>query len=162
MRHSLPLIMAAAALAAGPALAQDAPETVGMARAIEAAQGSVAGGVLEAELETEGGIRVYEIDIVQGGDVYEVSVDAQSGEVVSQSEQRLDSFVSGIFQDEELQAAEAASGMLVEALTGLEQDGARIEELELDDEDDRWVYEIEMDGGGEYHLDTGTGELVED
>lgn len=169
MRHHLALLAAAAAFAApGAALAQEATAQAGavtMSRAIEVAQGRIDGGVLEAELETEGGAEVYEIDIVRGSDIHEVSVDARTGEIVSETEQRLDSFVSGIFQDDALSAAEAARATLVGALAGLERDGARIEELDLDEEDDRWLYEVEMEdasGGREIWIDAATGEIVED
>lgn len=170
MRHHLAPILAVAAFAgAGPALAQDATAQTGlipMSRAMEIAQGSVNGGVLEAELETENGVQVYEIEIVQEAEVFEISVNAETGEIVSKTEQRLESFVSGIFQDDELAAAQAARGTLQGVLADMEgTDGARIEELSLDEEDGRWLYEIEMeDGNGrrEVLVDATTGEIVSD
>ncbi len=161
------LLSASALVGAGHALAQDAtiqPSVVGMASAIEVAQASVEGGVLEAELETEGGIQVYEIEIVRGSQIHEVSVNAQTGEIVSGTEQGIESFISGIFQEDELEVAQAARGILNDALVTLEeQDGVRIEELSLDEEDGRWFYEIELEdamGGRDVLIDATTGAIL--
>ncbi len=167
LKHLALLLSASAFAGPGVAIAQESvtqPEVVGMAKAIEAAQTSVDGGVLEAELETEGGLQVYEVDIVLGSQVHEVSVNAQTGEIVSATEQRLDSFISGIFQDDELEAAQAARGMLGQALATIEQqDGVRIEEISLDEEDGRWLYEVELEdttGSREMMIDASTGEVL--
>jgi len=170
MPYKFPALAAAILLAPGAVLAQDAPtaqaERVSMTRAIEAAQAQFDGGVLEAEIETEDGALIYEIDMVKGSDVYEVTVDAQSGEVLSQSEERLTGFLSGLFQEDELQAAGEARENLMKALTDLEAaDGTRIEELSLEEEDGRMIYEIELtDASGEREvmIDAATGEMVAD
>ncbi|HAC50610.1 MAG TPA: hypothetical protein DCE85_15220, partial [Sulfitobacter sp.] len=56
--------------------------------------------------------------------------------------------------------------VLMKALAELEgQDGTRIEELSLDDEDDRMVYEVELtDATGEREvlIDASTGEITQD
>ena len=132
----------------------------------EPANRSIDGGVLEAEIETEGDALVYEIDLVRGEAVYEVTVNAATGEVISQSEEQLTSFLSGLFQEDELRAAGTSRDVLMKALAELEgQDGTRIEELSLDDEDDRMVYEVELtDATGEREvlIDATTGEVTQD
>ena len=123
-------------------------------------------GWLEAEIETKGDALVYEIDLVRRESVYEVTVNAATGDVMKQSEEQLTSFLSGLFQEDELRVAGTAREVLMTALTELEgQDGTRIEEVSLDDEDDRMVYEVELtDATGERELliDATTGEITPD
>ena len=169
MPHKFPAIATSLLLAPAALFAQDtASQTnqISMSQAIEAAQGSIDGGVLEAEIETEGDALVYEIDLVRGDAVYEVTVNAATGEVLSQSEEELTSFLSGLFQEDELRAAGDSREMLMKALAELEgQEGTQIEELSLDEEDDRMVYEVELtDASGERELliDASTGEITND
>ncbi|MEX3313925.1 PepSY domain-containing protein [Sulfitobacter sp. PS-8MA] len=174
MRQHFTALAATLILAPASAMAQDAAtpapaaqnERVSMTRAIEAAQAQFDGGVLEAEIETEDGRLIYEIDMVRGSDVYELAVDAQTGDVLSQSEERLTSFLSGLFQEDELRAAGDSGDILMKALADLEATGVtQIEELSLDEEDGRMVYEIELtDASGEREIliDAATGETVVD
>ena len=168
MRQPFTAIAATLLLTPAAALAQEAPSEgpLSMTRAIEAAQAQIDGGVLEAEIETEDGALIYEIDMVRDGEVYEVTIDAQSGEVLSQSEEQLTGFLSGLFQQDELRAAEAAGDSLLQTLTTLEgAEGAQIEELTLEEEDGRMVYEVEFTeaaGAREIMIDAATGERLSD
>ena len=169
MPHKFTALAASLLIAPTALFAQEtAPEAerVSMSQAIKAAQSSIDGGVLGAEIETEGDALVYEIDLVRGEAVYEVTVNAATGEVISQSEEQLTSFLSGLFQEDELRAAGSSRDVLMKALAELEgQDGTRIEELSLDDEDDRMVYEVELtDATGEREvlIDASTGEITQD
>ena len=146
MPHKFPAIATSLLLAPAALFAQDtASQTnqISMSQAIEAAQGSIDGGVLEAEIETEGDALVYEIDLVRGDAVYEVTVNAATGEVLSQSEEELTSFLSGLFQEDELRAAGDSREMLMKALAELEgQEGTQIEELSLAEAEERLVNEM--------------------
>lgn len=169
MTHKFTALATSLLLAPAALFAQEtAPkaERISMSQAIKSAQSSIDGGVLEAEIETEGDALVYEIDLVRGESVYEVTVNAATGGVMKQSEEQLTSFLSGLFQEDELRAAGTARDVLMTALTELEgQDGTWIEEVSLDDEDDRMVYEVELtDATGERELliDATTGEITPD
>ncbi|MFG6559322.1 PepSY domain-containing protein [Sulfitobacter sp. 1A15299] len=169
MTHKFTALATSLLLAPAALFAQETAseaERISMSQAIKAAQSSIDGGVLEAEIETEGNALVYEIDLVRGEAVYEVTVNAATGEVMKQSEERLTSFLSGLFQEDELRAAGTARDVLMTALTELEgQDGTWVEEVSLDDEDDRMVYEVELtDATGERDLliDATTGEITPD
>ncbi len=169
MTHKLTALATSLLLAPAALFAQEtAPkaERISMSQAIKSAQSSIDGGVLEAEIETEGDALVYEIDLVRRESVYEVTVNAATGDVMKQSEEQLTSFLSGLFQEDELRAAGTARDVLMTALTELEgQDGTWIEEVSLDDEDDRMVYEVELtDATGERELliDATTGEITPD
>ena len=169
MTHKLTALATSLLLAPAALFAQEtAPkaERISMSQAIKSAQSSIDGGVLEAEIETEGDALVYEIDLVRRESVYEVTVNAATGDVMKQSEEQLTSFLSGLFQEDELRVAGTAREVLMTALTELEgQDGTWIEEVSLDDEDDRMVYEVELtDATGERELliDATTGEITPD
>ncbi|EDQ06587.1 hypothetical protein DSM14862_00328 [Sulfitobacter indolifex] len=169
MPHKFTAIATTLFLAPAALFAQEtAPQTdrISMSQAIKAAQASIDGGVLEAEIETEGDALVYEIDLVRGEAVYEITVNATTGEVLSQSEEQLTSFLSGLFKEDELRAAGDSRAVLMKALAEIEgQDGTQVEELSLDDEDDRMVYEVELtDASGERELliDASTGEITND
>ena len=169
MTHKFTALATSLLLAPAALFAQETAseaERISMSQAIKAAQSSIDGGVLEAEIETEGDALVYEIDLVRGEAVYEVTVNAATGEVMKQSEEQLTSFLSGLFQEDELRAAGTARDVLMTALTELEgQDGTWVEEVSLDDEDDRMVYEVELtDATGERDLliDATTGEITPD
>lgn len=169
MPHKFTAIATSLLLAPAALFAQETAlqaERISMSQAIKAAQGSIDGGVLEAEIETEGDALVYEIDLVRGEAVYEVTVNAATGEVISQSEEQLTSFLSGLFQEDELRAADASREVLMKALADLEgQEGTQVEELSLDEENDRMVYEVELiDASGEREvlIDANTFEITND
>ena len=65
-----------------------------------------------------------------------------------------------------MRAAGDSRAVLMKALAEIEgQDGTQVEELSLDDEDDRMVYEVELtDASGERELliDASTGEITND
>ena len=94
--HSLTLAAATALVVPGIAAAQDAGtsqaqgDLVGLAAAIETARGELQGGVLDAELEAENDVLVYEIEIVSDGAIHEAIVDARSGDLVSTNEQTIE------------------------------------------------------------------------
>ena len=169
MPHKFTAIATSLLLAPAALFAQETAlqaERISMSQANKAAQGSIDGGVLEAEIETEGDALVYEIDLVRGEAVYEVTVNAATGEVISQSEEQLTSFLGGLFQEDELRAADASREVLMKALADLEgREGTQVEELSRDEENDRMVYEVELiDASGEREvlIDANTGEITND
>lgn len=172
--HFLALLSASVLASSGFALAQTtaegsgsgtkAPAAVGLTSAIEAAQAQFDGGVLEAELETHDGSLVYEIDLVSDGAVHQAIVDAKSGEVLSLEEQTLSGTWRGWFDDDRLQAAQAAGGTLLDALAAAEQRiGGQATEASLEEEDDRLFYEVEIEtaqGDREVLIDPRSGEVT--
>jgi uncharacterized membrane protein YkoI len=155
----------------GISFAQNAPvaspaftdgQAIGLAAAIKAAQSRVQGGILEAELETEAGRRVYEVDVASNGQVREVKVDALTGEVLAMEDQPLSGAWKRWFDRDELRAAEAAGGSIVQALSGL-PGGHQATEAELEEKGGRWVYKVEIatgTGENEVLLDATTGQAL--
>lgn len=139
---------------------------VRLVKVLEAAETSTGGRALEAELESEGGRLVYEIDVVRGSDeMHEVIVDAGTGEVVSSDEQTVQGLWARWIGSEALDALAGSERSLAEVVTATEAEtGAVVREVSLDDEDGRAVYEMELirpDGGEmELEIDALSGETL--
>lgn len=70
---------------------QTTAPTLTMSQAQEIALGQIAGQVVEAELETEDGTQVFEIEIAAADGTYsEVTIDAASGEILAKENNRRD------------------------------------------------------------------------
>ncbi|MCF3935284.1 PepSY domain-containing protein [Acuticoccus sp. M5D2P5] len=163
-------LIAAAILVSPVALAQTATTStdirISIAAALDAAKAQVDGGILEAELESEGGTLVWEIDVVVGEMIQEVKVDAMSGEVLSANEKTIEGTWRGWFDENRLAAAQQISASLSANITKAETEaGGQIVELSLEEEDGRLLYEIEIDtasGDREMLLDPKNGKLIRD
>ena len=143
---------------------------IGVDAAVAAAIAEVGGTLIEAELEREGGIRFYEVEL-RGTDgiVREVAVDATTGAVLRieedddgrddiddrddrDEERAWDGTIETISSDAAVDAARAAVG-----------GGDRVE-VERDEERGRPVWEVELllDGREfEVTVDASTGEVLE-
>ncbi|RAH98312.1 hypothetical protein DLJ53_26765 [Acuticoccus sediminis] len=161
---------AAPAPATTPAATADATATtdgrIGIAAAIEAAKASVDGGILEAELENEGGEEIWEIDIATGETVQEVKVNAMTGAVISTDKKVIEGTWRSWFDKDSLTDSQRISGTLIEAVAKAETEaGGKITSLELDEEDGKLVYELEVDtadGEKDMTLDPATGMVTAD
>ena len=155
------------------ALAQNAPTAtaqttpgrmITMAEAIAAAQARVPGGVWEAEIETRDSRRIYEIELVSGGRVHEVQVDAMNGQVLATEEEPIEGKLKQWFAEGRMQAAESAQNVLALTIPEIEkQMGGRVTEVSLEREDGRIVYELEVEtAGGErdIQIDASTGQNI--
>lgn len=91
MRAFLPCLLAAVLLLGGPAMASDGPDQDRARRAVEQglmlplrdiiarAQAELGGEVVEAELEDERGVPVYEIKLLTRGRLVKARYDARTG-----------------------------------------------------------------------------------
>ena len=158
--------LAGTAVIAQTATEQPAAEPIGIAKALQAAETSVGGQALEAELESEDGRLVYEVDVVRGADeMHEVIVDAATGEVVSSDEQTVSGLWVRWIGSNALEALKASDRSLAEVVEAAEAEtGAVVREVSLDEEDGRAVYEMEVvDAQGaetELEIDAATGETL--
>ena len=97
--------------------------------ALKTATELVPGRVVEAELEDEGDIIFYEIEIISSdGMVVEVQVDANSGQIIKQAREGEIAYIT----------VEEAIETATEFLRW------HVVEIELEEEDDKAVYEIEL------------------
>ncbi|HBP89861.1 MAG TPA: PepSY domain-containing protein [Nitrospirales bacterium] len=73
------------------------PTSVTMEEAIKTATSNFPGKVLEAELESEDGKVVYEVEIVNtAGETREIEIDAQSGKILSSELEDQDGHEKGV------------------------------------------------------------------
>lgn len=82
MMKTLPVLLAATTLLAGPALAKSPSAKLTKAAAQAIALKLAPGRVQDAEYEKEGGGWRYSFDIRQGKRIHEIGVDANTGRIV--------------------------------------------------------------------------------
>ncbi len=119
-------------------------------------------GVVESiELERENGRMVYDIDIDNGSEDVDLDMDAVTGEVLRSKTDWDDD------DDDDRDDVRPADNLLTqqEALDiATAEFNGKLEEIELDDDDDRMIYEIELKNGdreAEFDIDAVTGEILD-
>lgn len=143
------------------------------------------GTITELELEKKKGKAVYEIEVHDGKKEFELLVDAETGEVIKEKIDDRDDVEKKhpdkkpAIKEKQVEnkkpqnkdnvsrnakAEENLIGMEEAKTIALREFDGRIEELELDEDDGRLVYEIELGDGNreaELEIDAKTGEIVE-
>lgn len=148
------------------------------------------GEITEMELEKDGNRAVYEIEIVDEGMEYELKVDGNSGEILKLKEKRIavheqeEAEQEIIDLEKEQKTDEAAKEKPVQE-TKIQQENkskkntvldvseavaiaqkefpGTVTEVELDEDDGRLLYEIEIEANGEeaeFEIDAMTGEII--
>ncbi len=119
-------------------------------------------GVVESiELERENGRMVYDIDIDNGSEDVDLDMDAVTGEVLRSKTDWDDD------DDDDRDDVRPADNLLTkqEALDiATAEFNGKLEEIELDDDDGRVIYEIELKNGdreAEFDIDAVTGEILD-
>lgn len=119
------------------------------------------GYVEDIELESDDGYTFYEVEIENGDADYDIYVDAYTGEVLKIDADDHDDYDDGYNQKEaagNMISAEQAKQMALETF------GGKIVEFELDEDDGRYEYEIELKtkrGEAEMTIDAITGDILE-
>lgn len=118
-------------------------QSIGLKKALQIASSEVEGKIVEAETDSFGGARVYEVDVLDGKTVKQVKIDAQTGRIMSVRGKRISSIVSRLAQDSDMKAAQTTNVSLYDYLVAVEtKTGGEVSEIGLDSENGR-VY-IEM------------------
>ncbi len=136
----------------------------GLRKAVDVALEHTPGQVLEVEREHKDGKQVYEIDIVHGSQITEVSVDIVAQKVIrAKTDDMKHRVKKELITDKTLAALLGAKITLPEAIAKAEEaNQAKASEVEFKHEDGTYVYEIEMEAN-EKHMevlvDANTGEL---
>lgn len=157
-------VLAVPALASAQEAASVAPQaTIGLIRAVQAAEQALPGRALEADLDFEDGRQVYEVELTSDGALHEIRIDAFTGDVVSTRKHAIESLWSG--WSDRLATIERARP-LAETLAAVEkQTGGRVREVGVDNEDGGLYYEIELaSGSGErdVYVDVASGRIIAD
>lgn len=159
------ILMAAGALAlaaaATAATAQAvAPQTIGVARAVSAAESATGGRAFEAELDHEGGAPVYEVSLVKHGRAVEAHIDAVTGRLVRQTG---GSALRMPFTGANLRAAQTAPRSLSQTIAMVEgATKAKVADIGLEQHRGRHYYEVELVGAQdrEVRVDLQTGAIT--
>ena len=158
MKTPLFALLGVLALAA-PASAQET--LISLTRAVAIAERTLAANAFEAELETDGGRLVYEIDLVRGKTFQKVLVDARSGKVVSVEKPRVEGMYRRWFDGKRL---DRVARPLAPLLAGLEtQSNGRVHEVGFELERGRAFYEVDIEtpnGVAEIAVDAATGQRL--
>jgi len=128
-------------------------------RAIEIAKGAFAGRVTELELDEDDGRLIYEIELRTGTEKAEIEIDAYTGEilVIEIENDNSNKYKFKSQDDQTVIGAEEAITIAKNKFDG------RVTELQLDKEDGRLIYEIELISGNkeaELEINAYTGEII--
>lgn len=139
-------------------------QSIGLKKALQIASKETAGKIVEAESDSFDGIRVYEVDMLDGKTVRQVRINAQSGNIISVRSKRLSSLVNRLIEDEDTKAARNSNISLLDYLVAVEQKtGGEVTEINLDSEKSGIYIEVTTVKDGieqEITVDPKTGNIV--
>ncbi len=120
--------------------------------------------VTKCKLDWEDGRQVYDIEFWVGNTEYDYEIDASSG-VVLEAKQEQNGHHGGASAAQQPGSFIGEEAAKSAALThaGLSADGVGYIRCELDEDDGRWLYEIEFQAGAveyEYEIDAASGAVV--
>ncbi len=100
------------------------------------------GDITNIQLAVDDGVKQYEVDITKGNKEYEVDIDSSSGKIIEFDEEQKDDEDE---KEEELQNVSPAISLDQAIKTALKSAKGTVNETDLDQENNRLVYEIEID-----------------
>ncbi|MEI2326752.1 PepSY domain-containing protein [Priestia megaterium] len=100
------------------------------------------GDITNIQLAIDDGVKQYEVDITKGNKEYDVDIDSNSGKIIEFDEEQKDDEDE---KEEELQNISPAISLDQAIKTALKSAKGTVNETDLDQENDRLVYEIEID-----------------
>ncbi|WP_052360566.1 PepSY domain-containing protein [Oceanobacillus manasiensis] len=124
------------------------------------------GTITELELEKDATRTVYEVEVTDTENEIDLKLDASSGEVLSEKSKKVD--LEDDRDDVEITTKDVQKGEFItvkEAISiSKEQFDGEVREVELDEDDGRVVYEIELIKDrkeADFEIDAVTGEVLE-
>ncbi|MEB4872049.1 MULTISPECIES: PepSY domain-containing protein [Priestia] len=100
------------------------------------------GDITNIQLAVDDGVKQYEVDITKGNKEYDVDIDSSSGKIIEFDEDQKDDEDE---KEENLQNASPAISLDQAIKTALKSAKGTVNETDLDQENNRLVYEIEID-----------------
>ncbi|MCM3155205.1 PepSY domain-containing protein [Priestia megaterium] len=100
------------------------------------------GDITNIQLAIDDGVKQYEVDITKGNKEYDVDIDSSSGNIIEFDEEQKDDEDE---KEEELQNISPAISLDQAIKTALKSAKGTVNETDLDQENNRLVYEIEID-----------------
>ncbi|WP_375346312.1 PepSY domain-containing protein [Priestia megaterium] len=100
------------------------------------------GDITNIQLAIDDGVKQYEVDVIKGNKEYDVDIDSSSGKIIEFDEEQKDDEDE---KEEELQNISPAISLDQAIKTALKSAKGTVNETDLDQENNRLVYEIEID-----------------
>ncbi|MDD1514966.1 PepSY domain-containing protein [Priestia megaterium] len=100
------------------------------------------GDITNIQLAIDDGVKQYEVDVTKGNKEYDVDIDSSSGKIIKFDEEQKDDEDE---KEEELQNISPAISLDQAIKTALKSAKGTVNETDLDQENNRLVYEIEID-----------------
>ncbi|MBY0091798.1 PepSY domain-containing protein [Priestia aryabhattai] len=100
------------------------------------------GDITNIQLAVDDGFKQYEVDITKGNKEYDVDIDSSSGKIIEFDKEQKDDEDE---KEEELQNISPAISLDQAIKTALKSAKGTVNETDLDQENNRLVYEIEID-----------------
>ncbi|WP_280158166.1 PepSY domain-containing protein [Priestia megaterium] len=100
------------------------------------------GDITNIQLAVDDGVKQYEVDITKGNKEYDVDIDSSSGNIIEFDEEQKDGEDE---KEEEIQNVSPAISLDQAIKTALKSAKGTVNETDLDQENNRLVYEIEID-----------------
>ena len=121
---------------------------------------AVGGKVTEVEYDRERSGDIYEIEVISDGVEYDLDIDAKTGEVLRTEKDDEDSYHTNKVRasGEKLLTIDEVVAIALEKAKGT------VTDVELDDDDGRMHYEIEIEDGTfeyDFEIDAVTGEILD-
>ncbi|MGN2274863.1 PepSY domain-containing protein [Priestia megaterium] len=119
------------------------------------------GDITNIQLAVDDGVKQYEVDITKGNKEYDVDIDSSSGKIIEFDEDQKDDEDE---KEENLQNASPTISLDQAIKTALKSAKGTVNETDLDQENDRLVYEIEIDTAAKREatvsVDAKNGEVI--
>lgn len=133
------------------------------------------GTITELELEKEDNRLIYEVEVKDSGVEYDLKIDADTGEIlklekeIKQEKQvKKQEVKKDQKQKVEVQKESSKNNAMIDVNEAIEIALAKfpgtVEEAELDEDDGRYIYEIEIENGNkeaEFEIDAYSGKIIE-
>ncbi|WP_176585526.1 PepSY domain-containing protein [Priestia megaterium] len=100
------------------------------------------GDITNIQLAIDDGVKQYKVDVTKGNKEYDVDIDSSSGKIIEFDEEQKDDEDE---KEEELQNISPAISLDQAIKTALKSAKGTVNETDLDQENNRLVYEIEID-----------------
>ncbi|PAK46407.1 PepSY domain-containing protein [Priestia megaterium] len=100
------------------------------------------GDITNIQLAIDDGVKQYEVDVTKGNKEYDVDIDSSSGKIIEFDEEQKDDEDE---KEEELQNISPTISLDQAIKTALKSAKGTVNETDLDQENNRLVYEIEID-----------------
>jgi len=157
------VVVLGGAVAINHSYAQENNETIGIDKAKEAALKKVDGVIESVELENQNGQPVYEVEIDKDQKDYELYIDATTAKI-----HRVDEKVDDDNDDDDVNSNNISNKTIITEKEAIEIAKTKIDgelhEIELDEDDGRYVYDMEFktsSGEAEITIDAETKEILE-